>query len=310
MKNTTMANPFQPAFRLVSALLPGIGLCLILCLLLIGHANGQSVQIGDTSVSLRSIRTESGKTAASEWSAMANHPKTRSLLNWAAGELRCTPAVISSDGFTTTEQLRFSRTGAPVSTDQEVRQTIIPVRCVSPRYPKATVALLLNRYISAPGLSYPRLLIRYGNNGYMVEEYSMRKDGRVWIMTGKFGDCVFRSSLRILEQRNKNAYNSLMNVFSASAQENVFTTLKRLYDVRMTQIGQKDLALYSGILVSSNLEEEFDAGYVSGTLDQSFKPDRKDSWAVAQAKLLAKKIIEELAKKIASYLGQILLGWL
>lgn len=306
MKNTTISRIIQFPSQLLSFSL----LAIVLSLSMIGKANAQSVVIGDTTVSLRSIRTETGNAVASEWSAMANHPKTRSLLNWAAAELRCTPAVITKDGFMTTEQLRFSRTGAPVSTDQNVRLTFIPVNCVSPRYPRTTVVLLLNRYVSAPELSYPRLLIRYGHNGSLISEYSMRRDGRVWLMTAKFGDCVFRSALRILEQRNGVVARSLNAVIEANAAESAFNTLKRLYDVRLSPIGQKELALYSGLMVSSNLEEEFEAGYISGTLDKSFKPERNDSWAVAQAKLLAKKILEDLAKKAASYIGTIILGWL
>jgi hypothetical protein len=310
MNNATRAGAARLRAWLTAGALPLIGLCLMLAACLPRQANGQAVQIGDTTASLRTIHTETGRLVASEWTALANHPKTKTLLNWAAVQLRCTPVPLSQNGFTTTGQLRFLRAGAPVATEQEVRQTIFPVRCVSLRYPKASVALLLNRYISTPGLSYPRLLVRYGNNDYMVEEYSLRRDGSVTQMTAKFGDCVFRTSLRILEQRNGNAYKSLMAVFSTSAQEPVFNTLKRLYDVRMTPVGQKDLVLYSGILVASNLEEEFDAGYISGTLDQSFKPERNDSWAVAEAKKLAKSILTDLLKKVGQALGSIILGWL
>lgn len=310
MRNTTFTKSFNFRGWLTSRLLPCISLCLILAAFLCGQANAQSVVIGDTTASVVSISTATGSTVNSEWSATANNPKTKSLLNWAATELRCTPAVITKDGFTTSERIRFSRTGAPVSTDQDVRLTFIPVGCVSQRYPNTTVALLLNRYVSAPSLSYPRLLVRYGGNGSLISEYSLRKDGRVWLMTAKFGDCVFRSALRILEQRNPAAYRSLSSVIESHATEPAINTLRRIYDVRTTPVGQKDLALYSGLMVSANLEEEFSDGYVSGALDQSFKPDRKDSWAVAQAKLLAKKILEDLAKKALSYIGKIILGWL
>jgi hypothetical protein len=287
-----------------------IGLCLMLVTLFQGQAFGQSVQIGNTTAALRSIRSGNGGIVASEWAAFANQPKTRALLNWATAELRCIPVPVPQEGFTTTEFLRFTRAGAPVPADMEVRQTILPVRCSSSRYSRATVALLLNRYTSTPSLAYPRLLVRFGNNGYMVEEYSLRKDNRVTKMTCKFGDCVFRTSLRILEQRNGPAYRSLMRVFEASAQEHVFNTLRRLYDVRMPPVGQRDLTLYSGILVSSNLEEEFDAGYISGTLDQNFKPDRNDSWIVAEAKKLAKEVIKDLLKQAGKALWSIIAGWL
>ena len=297
---------FAKLFCRASARLPLLGLCLMMAALLTGAARAQSVQIGDTTVAVRSLHTETGRLVASEWAALANHAKTRSLLTWATAELGCTPAPISQDGFTTTEMLRFTRTGSPVPTDQEVRQTIVPVRCVSPRYPKATAALLFNRYVSAPGLAYPRLLIRYGNNGYMVEEFSMRRDNKVTKMTCKFGDCVFRSGLGILEQRNGAVYRSLMNVFANSANEPVFNTLRRLYDAQMPPVGQGELLHYSGILISTNLEEEFTEGYISGTLDQSFKPERNDSFLVQQAKLFAKDVLNELRKKAAGALADAL----
>jgi hypothetical protein len=78
----------------------------------------------------------------------------------------------------------------------------------------------------------------------------------------------------------------------------------------MPPVGQRDLTLYSGILVSSNLEEEFDAGYISGTLDQNFKPDRNDSWIVAEAKKLAKEVIKDLLKQAGKALWSIIAGWL
>lgn len=298
MKTKTLVA-VSPRFRFA---LTAFGLFLLLAVL--PSARAQSVQIVNTNVAARSITTQTGNLVASEWAALANHPKTRSLLTWATSELRCTPVPVPQEGLTTIEQLRFARTGAPVTADQDVRQTIVPVRCASSRYPKATVALLFNRYVSAGGLAYPRLLIRYGNNGYMVEEYSMRRDNRVTKMTCKFGDCVFRTSLLVMEKLNPNAYRSLMAVFGGSAQEPVFNTLRRLYDVRGTSIGQKELALFSGIMISSNLEEEFEAGYISNTLDQSFKPDRRDSWIVTEAKKLAKDIIDDLRKRLASAIGK------
>lgn len=287
-----------------------VGLCLMFATLLQLPAFAQSVQIGNTTAALTSIRSDNGKIVATEWAAFAKHQKTMALLNWAAAELGCTPVPVPQEGFTTTEFLRFNRAGAPVSADFEVRQTVVPVRCNSLRYSGATAALILNRYVATPSLAYPRLLVRFGNNGYMVEEYSLRKDTRVTKMTCKFGDCVFRTSLRILEQRNGPVYRSLMNAFENSAKEPVFNTLRRLYDVRTAPVGQKELALYSGILVSSNLEEEWDSGVITGTLDQNFKPERNDSWIVAEAKKQAKELIKDLLKEAGKVLWEAIKKWL
>lgn len=267
----------------------------------------QSVQIGDTNAALVSIQSEGGEIVKSEWGLLDDNKKTRKLIEWAADKLGAPVTPNLSRGFTTTGVVRYTRNNSPVSVDMTVRQTIIPLRVSSPRYPDASAAIMLNRYTSAPGLAYPRLLIRYATNntGWMVEEYAYHWRLGIDQMKAKFGDCVFRSSLKILEQRNKPAFNSLMRTLESRPKESVARSLKRVYDVRSTPIGQGELALFSEILVDTNLEEEFENAYISGTIDQSFKPIRGDSRELALAKELAKEIMQGLVGS----LGGELVGW-
>lgn len=281
---------------------------LILLTLFQGQSFAQSVQVGSTGVALASLNTVTGATVSSEWNALASNSKTQKLLQWVGPELGCSSVKPDpAKGFTDKEMLRYTQTGSTVSADDEVRLTFIPLNCTSPkRYPKATATLLLTRSPKVPTLAYPRLLVRYGNNGWMVEEFSYRKDGKVTKMTCKFGDCVFRTGLHILEQRNGLAFKSLMAVLNPSAQEPVFSTLQRVYDMRKPPVGQADLALYSGILVAGNYEEEFSEGYVSGTLTEAFKPIRGESWLQQQAKKVLQSALNEVLKKI----GSAFLSWL
>ncbi len=144
----------------------------------------------------------------------------------------------------------------------------------------------------------------------MVEEFSLRYNGIVTKMTCKFGDCVFRTGLLVLQQRNAIAYKSLMGVLNASGAEPVFNTLQRVYDARKPPVGQADLNLYSGVLVAGNYEEEFAAGYISGTLTDAFKPVRGESWLVQQAKQVLQSALKEILKKVGETLASWIAGWI
>jgi len=288
-------------------------LALLLLYYGVGILPAQTVTLDKTVIQIAGVRTETGTAVTRDWNDYRSLPKTTSLLSFASRELGCAaPAVSTTGAFSTLATLRFIRSGAPTPTNLDVRLTFLPVTCRSTRFPGASVAIGLFRYTSTPQLRYPRLFIRYGNNAYMVEEFSLRKDLRPTKMTCKFGDCVFRTGLRIMEEKAPSSYRSVMNRFSASANEPVFNTLTSLYDVRRTPIGQGTLTLYSGILIAANLEEEWNSGFIYGALEESFKPARNNSFLVEQAKKLAKDILKALLKQagkalwkaIASFLGQ------
>jgi len=265
--------------------------------LLKGAAMAQSANFGDTTAQITGLRSDSGGKVTTEWAAFSRMNKTKQLLAFAKAELGCTVTPQPSLGFVNTQNLVFTRSGSSISGTSEVRMTFMPLNCVATRYRGASVALGLVRYMSTPQLAFPRLFVRYGNNGIMVEEFSYRRDNKVIKMGCKTGDCVFRTALLLIEQRNSAAFKSLNAVLQSGTLEVPFTSLQRLYDTRKPPVGQGTLALYSGLMIASNLEEEFYAGYIDGALDQSLKPVRTEPWYITEAKKALKDAMKDIVKQ-------------
>lgn len=274
-----------------------------------GNAPAQSDRISDVSVGLTSHAVLTGSTPRREHERMARTTKASQLVAFAAQELGSVGQRLDvANGFTVTGNVRYTRS---VSVDHQVSLTFIPVvSSRNSRFPGASAVLMHARYHATPSLDYSRLLIRYGNNGAMVEEFSLRKDGRVTKMAAKHGDCLFRSSLRITQSRAPNAFTSLDATFQSGARETTIESLRRMYDTSRTAVGQRTLFLYSAILVSSNLEEEWNAAYIDGTLNETFKPLPNDSGLQRQIKEFAKELAKNLLKEAGKYLWKAIAAWL
>lgn len=248
-------------------------------LLLVGTvARSQQLQAGDTTVGV--VGGRSWSNAQAEWDRLLrDNSKVRHLLGFAEREFGGRVVPTPAAGFQTDVVLRYAKGG--VTTDLGVRTVVVPLVSNEPRLPLGSAALEISYYHNTQGLIVPRLLIRRNPSEWHATEYAFRKDGRITEMAARFGDCLFRSSLKIVEQKNPAAHKSLRAA---------------ILDLRSPTIGQSELLLASGVISASNVEEEYEAGYVSGTLDHNFKPDRRDNPVVAQAKALAKELLKDFLK--------------
>jgi len=267
-------------------------------------AVAQSIQLDTTTISL--VRVQSGS-ATSDWASVAGNPKIANMVAFAQQQLGTRLTPDTRKGFTTRSRVRYSRGG--VNSDMDARITIIPLTGTSRS--GGSAALMIGKYDSTPSLVIPRLLLRRNPSDPHAEEYAFRLDNRVTLMTANFGDCLFRSSLKILEQKNAPAHNALRATLTNTARPGIALSegLRAVYDVRSAPVAQPELVLISTLMTSANVEEEYAAGYISGTLEQSFKPDRRDSFIKKQIKELAKSVLSELRKSIASALRKALLAY-
>lgn len=275
-------------------------------------AQAQSETVGTTTATVVRADSAFGAVVAQEHNRLANTPKFRSLLGFAGTDLGAAGGVTAdvANGFQVAGVVRFQRAGVTVATDQSFVYTFVPLAGRFTRYPGASAAVMHVHFPGVPALSYTRLLVRYGNNGAMIEEYAYRKDGRVTKMTAKFGDCLVRSAFPLLQKRTPQAYNSLYGTFANSARDPVLRTLRQLYDPRVAPVGQRTMFLYTSLLAVSNFEEEWAAGYIDGSIDQAFKPERGDSAIVTQIKAFAKDILKNLLQQVGKALWSVIAGWL
>lgn len=276
-----------------------------------GAALGQSVVISDTTATMTAIQGSSNDVAA-EHNRLANSEKCRQLLAFAVKELGVTGSlgVDTANGFVVSSTVSFQRAGSTAVGTQQTKLTIIPLTGRFTRLPGASAAIMHFRYLSTPGLDYSRLFIRYPSNPGMIEEISFRKDRKIWTMAAKHGDCIFRSALKICENKNPTAFKSLNAVWSQSSGQSVISTLRQLYDPRSRSIGQGTLLLFSDLLIISNYEEEFQAGYIDGTIDQSFKPVANESALSKQIKQLIKDTLKSLLQQAGKKLWEGIFAWL
>lgn len=263
-------------------------------LALAGPASAQSLTVNTTTISL--VRAVSSSNATSVYNSVRSNPKVVQLLAKASAEVGVPVSANPGLGFNTEYTVRYSRGG--VNSDLAVRTTFVPL--TTPVMRPVTTVLMLSSYVSSPQLVVPRLLVRRNAREWHAVEFAYRKDGRIWEMAATHGDCLFRSSLRVVEQKNGPAHSSLRSVLNSTAQtgRHLFDGLRAIYDVRGLPVGQGELLLTTGIFTANNFEEEYDAGYVSGTLDQNFKPDRRDNPIVAAIKQLAKDAMKELLEEL------------
>lgn len=266
-------------------------------------ANPIPLVVGDTTISADSIVTRSGWVTNSEWAAMASNPKVVNLIAKANSLFGATLRADPARGFTTSLTVRYTKGG--FTAPSGARITIVPLIGVPTRGNRgASAAIMIATYVDTPALVIPRLLVRSDPKNWHVTEFSFHREGRVMEMAAKHGDCLVRSSLKILEQRNTSAHNALRAALNATTGNgrHVIDGLRRVYDVNQSPVGQPELILTTAVMTSTNAEEEYDAGYISGTLDQSFKPAAGDSWWKEQAK----KLLNEIKKALLNELGKIL----
>lgn len=269
-------------------------------------ASAQSLQIGDTTAAI--TRAASANGAPREWDTLRRNPKVQNLAVFAQGQLGAPLSPVPTAGFTTDSTLRYIRNG--VAADLAVRTFVVPLVGNSPRMPGATAVLLVSYYVSTPQLVIPRLLIRPNAAGWHATEYAFRKDGRIWEMAARHGDCLFRSALQVLEQKNGVVHRSLRAVLDQTARPGVHLVdgLRAVMDVRSRPVGQGEMLLCTGILTASNVEEEYDSGYIEGSINGSFAPDRRDSPLVAGIKDLARNVLKDLLKQVGRRLWSIFAG--
>lgn len=277
-------------------------LCVAVCSLASSHpCAGQQIQAGDTSIQL--IAGRSSSNTQIEWdSVLRNNAKVRQMVAYAEGQFggRVVPTPVA--GFQTDITLRYSK--GSNSTDLGVRTILIPLVTSGTRIPGGSAVLEACYYVNTPELLVPRLLIRVKANDWNATEYAFRKDGRVTEMSARFGDCLFRSSLKIIEERNGPAHRSLRSVLDRTAQpgRSLLDGMRAILDLREPSVGQRDLLLATGVICASNVEEEYADGYISGTLDRNFKPERGDSQIILQGKVLAKQVLKDLLKAFGAKL--------
>jgi hypothetical protein len=258
-------------------------------------AHAQSLTVSDTTVSVVSLRSNSG---AADWRALGGNPKVQNLVAYAQQQLGSPVTPQPNAGFSTDAVLRYARPGA--NTDLATRVTIIPLAGKVNTRTGPSAVLMVGTYTATPDLVVPRLLIRRDANDWTVTEYSFRRDNRVMEMAAVHGDCLLRSSLKIVEQRNGRAHSSLRAAMnqSVSARNDLGTQLRQVYDARSRSVGQGELLLATGLISAANIEEEYDAGYISGTLDRNFKPERRDNPLVAKSKEYAKEVMKDMLKQV------------
>ena len=150
----------------------------------------------------------------------------------------------------------------------------------------------------------PRLLVRPDPNNWFASEYAYRLDGRVTLMTSKFGDCLFRSSLRVLEVKNSAAHNALRARLASTAVRgtSLGDGIKGVYDARITGAAVSEMLDATAIVTAGNVEEEYPGAYISNAIDQAYKVWPTDSQTVKLIKALAKDIL-------MSYFGQYQYLW-
>lgn len=266
-------------------------------------AQAQTLTLSDTAVTV--ANASSSPSLVSGEIHSTNGAKLNALLAFAQAEMQCPVAMVTNSGFTTTVNLKIVRGGVTVA--HEARITVIPLALLSKRYPEASAAIVLVRYKDAPQLAYPRLLLRY-RFGWTIEEFALRLDGHITKMTAKFGDCLLRSSLMIVQDKIPAASRALTTMLNQKAGTLVFASLQAIYDVRAFPCGQRELCLMTSLMSAANVEEEYVGGYISGVLDGNFKPGPRDSWLQKEVKKLMKDFLDQLRQEVKKALWSAIKG--
>jgi hypothetical protein len=278
---------------------------MVLIILELQAASAQVATLGNTTISLTNLRTYRGAAAAAEIDRAMRHAKWAALQRDLAAEIGSISLYADRPTAVTTEVVdRFVRSGSATPVSMTFRLTFAEIRPLNrpSRFPDATLALMFYHIVDAPDLSYPRVMWR-PRPGEVIEEASHRLNGRTDTrLKAKFGDVPIRTAVQILQRQGHPAGRSLENVITATNRSRVYDTLVRILDRNQPPVGQGELALWTSLGILNNLEEEFPYAYIDGTLEKSFKPDKKDNAIQAAIKNISKDLIKELQSQIGKLL--------
>lgn len=264
-------------------------------------ADGQSVVIGNINCSVVKSTTDSRNTR-NEYRAIQNDQKVKKLLEYWANQVGAPVSVNENGGFTTSTTVRFQRAQSTVQPEYEVRISVLPIMGNATKNKHFTASLLIVSFPSMPGLAYPRLMGKMWSNDKLISEWAYISGRNPVLRDAKNGDCVFRSSLRLIGELNPAASRALESALSSTKTLSTFDALKFMCDVNGRPFGQRDLALMMSLVGFSNLQEEFAYSYVSGTIDNYLRPTIRDNPIVRALKKELENVLKDLIKKAGTAL--------
>lgn len=264
------------------------------------------IQISDVVVST-GVSTTSDGVGPTEWIRLQADPKVQQLIRLSQAKINLASVAKPNHGLVTTVNVSYTRAG--ITTTMPVRITIIPISGMSSN--GGTAALIIGRYMQTE-MIVPRLLVRTDPNNWTVTEYAFRLDGRLTQMTARFGDCVFRSALKILEQKVPQAHAALRQRLNNTAHfgTSLGDGLKGVYDARINGVGVSEMVLSTAVSVAGNLEEEYSGVYLSGAINRGFKVEVADPTWLKLSKELAKHIFFKMATGAAGSLWSWVISFL
>ena len=234
-----------------------------------------------------------------------NTAKTQALLRFAKSTFRMPATCWPENGMMVRYLVRFSTSSA--YGDMWLRTLIVPLSGTGSR--GETAALLISYYESTPQLALARLIVReWPGRDWSPNEYCMSAAGRIEELSGKKGQCLLRSSLKLLEAKNPVASRSLYASLRSTANAHMAVALQAVIDPRAFPVGQGEMLVAIATFTSASVEKEYTAGYVSGTIDNcdDLRFNSRDSSVLSQIKQLLRDGLKDLAKN----LGKRLLDWL
>jgi hypothetical protein len=230
------------------------------------------------------------------------NPKAQQLLNDLRSRSGAAFSANYTRGLTVTVSMRIaqgSSSGTPKFT-----YTFVPLNISgTSRIPGLSATLMAVDIDGAPGLSFVRLLTKDTRNAHLVSEYGYLKDGRVYLMTARRADCVFRSGNIVLNKTIPSAGASIENLTRAMTSSDCFTVLSKCYDYRTSNVASRELLLTSSLVAMSTLGDEFSASYVTGQVNISPLFNGGSSVWQQWFKDIFKDIIKDLGRKLLGWIG-------
>lgn len=212
-----------------------------------------------------SATTQAG-VSQDEVDRLFRHPKVKALGELLREELGAVFTPDAKSGIVTTAAVRIAQRAG--ITDLRYTVVVLPLNpvCV-PRCTDSSAALLVVRNEDAPGLMVARVLFRRNSSDSMPSEYALHRNGALTEMPWHFGECMFQSSLRLLEKLCPCSFGELRAALNASGNtQPISNVLKAVYDVRENACGPHGLLNATSVLYSRNLETEWSAHYISKVL--------------------------------------------
>jgi hypothetical protein len=311
--NTGVTTPVtRLTNRTVRFFLATVAAALLTATLALPSAEAQTLQVSDNTVTAL-LRTEAvgpHYSVVNEYNNLAKNTKVKQLLTFASQQMGTAVSAYPQDGISVRYLVRWAKTGSPgLYGDLWVRTLVIPLNGVGTgKNAGATAVMEISYYESTPQILIPRLAIRYSPKNWTVVEYSFDRTNRVVECAASKGHCLFRSALKLLENKSPAAHRSLRSTLDATASKSVGAGLKAVLDPRGYPTGQGELLLATGIFTAVEPELEYDSGYVSGTIDnsQDLRFDQRDNALIKQVKNMLRDELKNAAKEA----GKKLLQWL